>query len=443
MGVKHAILFAIAATVYCPPAILEKLEILVHAFLRHISPHNDCVKRWEHARACLHPVTREEDNRQFREDALRRLATDVSKSSLHCSSVLASYQEEMEALVWWCIGDCCSDDEPEMACYWYEQAWERLRGDDKLQEALREFYVESAYRYYYEKCYDEGIELLCHALRIGITSSDIYYILGDMFYAQQNYNQAVLNYQSAIHCERDHYYAFVNLGNAESFRGKHERAIAEYDKVLKSFFDKSMLYVLHYNRGNAYARMRDYERALQDYNHALTLRSDFALAYGNRGNVYALLGNGPKALTDYNKARELLPNEINVVWMAVWANLDREKCIDEQAAKQLTEVAALHSEHYLAHVCRGVVLGFQDGKSEEALAEIQQALLQREDSWDSYFWYGMLRAYQEDFANAHESIKKSLELGLPPPLLQPLYWFEETHPEPFASYIQPLLTTLN
>lgn len=48
-----------------------------------------------------------------------------------------------------------------------------------------------------------------------------------------------------------------------------------------------------------------YERAIQDFNQALQLSPNFAMAYNNRGVAYMLADNIKKANADFSKATEL------------------------------------------------------------------------------------------------------------------------------------------
>ena len=62
------------------------------------------------------------------------------------------------------------------------------------------------------------------------------------------------------------------------------------------------------NRGTAYRDMRQYAKAIQDYNRAISLNPKFAKAYNNRGNVYFDQKNYKMAIRDYNQSVSVNPD---------------------------------------------------------------------------------------------------------------------------------------
>ena len=66
------------------------------------------------------------------------------------------------------------------------------------------------------------------------------------------------------------------------------------------------------NRGNAYARKGDLDRAIQDHDQAIQLDPKYARAYNNRGNAYAEKGEPARAIQDFDKAIELKPDDAEV-----------------------------------------------------------------------------------------------------------------------------------
>ena len=86
---------------------------------------------------------------------------------------------------------------------------------------------------------------------------------------------------------------------------KPDQAVNLLGKVIQQNPDFAPAYN---NRGNAYRDLRQYSKAIQDYNRAISLNPKFAKAYNNRGNVYFDQKNYQMAIRDYNQSVSLNPD---------------------------------------------------------------------------------------------------------------------------------------
>jgi tetratricopeptide (TPR) repeat protein len=87
-------------------------------------------------------------------------------------------------------------------------------------------------------------------------------------------------------------------GLQRQIAGQHREAIPYYDKAIQLNPRHAEAY---FHRGSAYAELRQYQRAIQDYNEAIRLKPD-VLAYDSRGVAYVGLGQYERAIADYNEA---------------------------------------------------------------------------------------------------------------------------------------------
>ncbi|NJD54932.1 MAG: tetratricopeptide repeat protein [Nitrospirae bacterium] len=85
---------------------------------------------------------------------------------------------------------------------------------------------------------------------------------------------------------------------------KYDLDIAKYARQIE---EDPANFRAYKERGNAYFRKRDFERAIADYNRAIELKPDYFLAYNNRGNVYMQTTRYEFAIADYDRAIELKP----------------------------------------------------------------------------------------------------------------------------------------
>lgn len=62
------------------------------------------------------------------------------------------------------------------------------------------------------------------------------------------------------------------------------------------------------NRGNAYGKKGEFDRAMADYAKAIELNPNFAKAHYGRGLAYEKTGDRVKAIGDYRKVLEIDPS---------------------------------------------------------------------------------------------------------------------------------------
>ena len=93
--------------------------------------------------------------------------------------------------------------------------------------------------------------------------------------------------------------AYYNRGLAYAKLNQHERAIKDYDKAIELNPNDAKAY---YNRGLAYAKLNIYELAIKDFSKTIALNPNDAEAYGNRGIVYSKIHRYEEATRDLKKA---------------------------------------------------------------------------------------------------------------------------------------------
>ncbi len=85
-------------------------------------------------------------------------------------------------------------------------------------------------------------------------------------------------------------------------QGHLQEAIAEYDEALRLNPQDAVAYA---NRGLTYLNLGDYQRAIANLDEALRLDPQNVLAYANRALSYTLLGNDVDAERDAKRAIQL------------------------------------------------------------------------------------------------------------------------------------------
>ena len=65
----------------------------------------------------------------------------------------------------------------------------------------------------------------------------------------------------------------------------------------------------YYKQGLARVKLRQYDDAIVDYDMAIQLKPDYAIAYISRGNAKFYLGQYAAATTDFDNAIQLKPDD--------------------------------------------------------------------------------------------------------------------------------------
>lgn len=70
----------------------------------------------------------------------------------------------------------------------------------------------------------------------------------------------------------------------------------------------------YYERGNAYARWGDLDRAIADFDEAIRIKADYVAAYTDRGVAYALKEEPDRAIADFTEAIRIDPNHFTAYY---------------------------------------------------------------------------------------------------------------------------------
>ena len=113
-----------------------------------------------------------------------------------------------------------------------------------------------------------AINLLTQAVKLDPTAKAAYNSLGNVYYQQQRYQQAIAMYHKALAIDPDYAKARNNLGSTYMKLAMDERAIVELQRALRADGSYSLTY---YNLACVYARSGDSSTAARYLQQAITL----------------------------------------------------------------------------------------------------------------------------------------------------------------------------
>jgi len=115
-------------------------------------------------------------------------------------------------------------------------------------------------------------------------------------------------YQHALNVTHDNWLVLMNRGSAYAVIKNYKQAIEDFNRAIEI----NPLYAEAYNnRGNAYTDLDHHKKAIEDFNRAIDIKPSFAGTYGNRGNAYIALGNTEQAIEDFSRAIAIKPDDVS------------------------------------------------------------------------------------------------------------------------------------
>ena len=149
---------------------------------------------------------------------------------------------------------------------------------------------------------------------------------------------------------------------------QYEKAIEDYNKAIELNPNDAEVYT---NRGNPYYKLKRYEKAIEDYSKAIKLNPNDAVAYYNRGNAYDELKRYEKAIEDYSKAIELNPNYVDAYNNR--GNAYRELNQHEEAIEDYNKSIELNPKYAEAYSNRGIAYLLTNKDSDKAITDFKCA----------------------------------------------------------------------
>lgn len=161
--------------------------------------------------------------------------------------------------------------------------------------------------------------------------------------------------------------AMESLGDRKRQKGDFSGAIEAYSEVVGRYpYPK-----IYRKRGDVFRKVKDYPRAIADYNMAISLNPRYSKAYLNRGYTYQKLKDYDRAIVDYDMAISLKPRYAKAYRRRGDAYRKRKKY--DHAIADYTRAIVLKPEYTKAYRKRGDAFRKLE-EYERAVADYERAL---------------------------------------------------------------------
>jgi len=161
--------------------------------------------------------------------------------------------------------------------------------------------------------YEESIADHNEAIRIDPTYPSGYMHRGNTYARHGDYEKAIADHSEAIRLDPKQGDAFYNRGYTYANKGEHERAVADYTIGIGLEPNNSRLWGQRcWSRGVVGKQLSE---AIEDCNKASSLAPKIPQIFAYRGFVYLKLGQFDKAIADYDVALTMTNNPKNAEWL--------------------------------------------------------------------------------------------------------------------------------
>ena len=198
---------------------------------------------------------------------------------------------------------------------------------------------------------------------------------------------------------------WIILGASYAQIGNLDRAIETYQHALSLKPD----YVEGYNNmGVALKDKGKLDEAIEAFKKALSLNPDYVEAYTNMGNVLKDKGKIDEAIEAYNKALSLKPD-----YPEAYSNMGNALQVQgklEESIEAYNKALSLKPDYTKVYINMGAALQGR-GKLQEAIEAYKKALLLKPDYTEAYINIGIALHGQGKLKEALEACNKSISLN--------------------------------
>ncbi|HCL55550.1 MAG TPA: hypothetical protein DHW82_00870 [Spirochaetia bacterium] len=178
-----------------------------------------------------------------------------------------------------------------------------------LETQLAELYLEKGEALMDQEDYQNA--LLNYNLLASIKPElpEAYYKRGNVYFELTDYKKSIDDYSKALKIDPNYAKAYHNRANAYLKTGETDKAMLDYNQAIT--LDDS-IYIFYYSRANLYAKNGFYEKAQADYAQAIKINPEFSYAYIGRAESFSAQNNYEEAVKDYSKSLEI--NQLATVY---------------------------------------------------------------------------------------------------------------------------------
>jgi len=137
----------------------------------------------------------------------------------------------------------------------------------------------------------------------GGTKKDAYFYLGEVYFLQEKYDSAKINYSKGIEADKEYPLNYAGLAKINIVEKKTSEANKNQEQAIE-LGDESNAQVFVV-LADGYTKVKNYDKAIELLNEAVKVNPKYVPAYNSLGNIYLARGNGTDAIKNFQKAIDI------------------------------------------------------------------------------------------------------------------------------------------
>jgi len=224
------------------------------------------------------------------------------------------------------------------------------------------------------------------------------------FLQAQNWQNSTTLLKHAINVTHNNSMAHYTFGQALDQQGRLEEAVLQYNKALHIRPEFAMA---HNNLGAALSRKGKLKEAIYHFNEAVNINPDYAKAHNNLATVLLTQGRFEEALSHYREA--IMINPEDEYTRKNLANFLSNQGRINEALPHYNKVLLFNPEDYDTHYKLGRILVKQE-KVNEAMSHFAEAIKLNPDFAEVYNEAGIILVRLGQFNKANAFFSKAIQI---------------------------------
>lgn len=222
-------------------------------------------------------------------------------------SLLQNNKNDLKTLYYW-RSRCYSSQAK------YDKALTDLESAIAIDSSAASYFVEAGDASFNIEEYEDAITYYNKSIQLGdeskIVISDRYYWLGQSYFNLEEFDEALSAYKKSIEFDPGNDMAHWGMGGAYYNLEEWNDAVAAYTITLPFYkTDTTSQKSLYYYRGRSYVGLKQYDKALADYDAILKIDPAYREAAWQKASTYVKMKKYKEAITFYTKTIELFKGQ--------------------------------------------------------------------------------------------------------------------------------------